>query len=57
MNTEDQNKQPVSFRIRPRLIADIDAVIDQTPFETRTDFIEEALVMYLEYIEQQLQGL
>lgn len=57
MNITDQNKHPVSFRISPRLIAEIDQLIDKTPFESRTDFIEEALVMYLEYIEYKMQGL
>lgn len=49
-------KQPVSFRVRPKLVEDIDAILDQTSFRSRNEFVEEAVVMYLEFVEDKLQS-
>lgn len=50
-------KKPVALRIPERLLEKVDKILPETTFESRTDFIEEAIVMYLEYVDNKLHGI
>lgn len=48
------SKKPVALRLNPLLLERIDQIRPYTNFHTRTDLIETALSVYLEYLLENL---
>ena len=55
MPTDNQiHKKPIALRFNPVLLARIDEIRPMTNFHTRTDLIETAVAVYLEYLCENL---
>lgn len=55
MSIQHENKRQVALRLNTQLIERMDKIRPETRFHTRTDLIEEACAVYIEYIQDCLE--
>lgn len=51
---EQLHKKQIALRLNPQLIERIDEIRPHTQFHTRTDLIETACALYIEYLAEGL---
>jgi predicted DNA-binding protein len=51
---EQIHKKQIALRLKPEIIDRLDAVRPHTSFHTRTDMIETACALFVEYLEENI---